>query len=429
MAVGSDFRRLWAAYAASEAGTAVGFGAIPLVAILVLHVPVWQVSLLATLSGLCAAVIAVPVGPWIEFHRKRPVMIGADLVRAAALFSVPIALALGWLTYGQLVVVAVVQAGGAIVFMAASGAHLKALVEPMDRAAATGRMEATFWTATSAGPPLGGAITSWLGVGWTISVDALSFLLSALGVRSIRGREPDPPPPGTSGRRWTEVVAGWRYILAHPGLRALFGNSQIFGAAMMAASPLLAVLMLRQLGFPAWQYGLAWGVPCLGGVLGALASPPLVRRYGQHRVLLAAGVGRALWLCLLAAVPAGIGGLALVIAVESLALFGSGVFNPTFATYRMTETDDRHLSRVIACWSITSRTTQPIGIAVAGMLAAVTTVRTALLICGLVVLASAVLLPWRSAPFRHSTVRPDIRPPTVPAGSQPQTTMPVHRVP
>jgi MFS family permease len=395
VAVGSDFRRLWAAYATSEAGTAIGFGALPLVAILVLHVPVWQVALLATVSGLSAAVIALPVGPWIEFHRKRPIMISADLARAAALLSVPTALALGALTYAQLVVVAVVQASGAIVFMAASGAHLKALVASADRAAATGRMEATFWTASSAGPPLGGAITSWLGVGWTIGVDALSFLLSALGVRGIRGREPDPPPRVASAGRWPDIVAGWRYVLAHPGLRALFVNSQVFGAAMMAASPLLAVLMLGELRFPAWQYGVAWGVPCLGGVLGALALPPLVRRYGQRRVLLASGVGRALWLCLLAAVPAGVGGLVLVIAVELLALFGSGVFNPAYATYRMTETDDHHLSRVISCWSITSRTTQPIGIALGGVLAAATTVRTALLICGLVVLASIALLPWR----------------------------------
>jgi MFS family permease len=429
VAVGSDFRRLWAAYASSEAGTAIGFGAIPLVAILVLHVPVWQVSLLATVSGLSAAVIALPVGPWIEFHRKRPLMIGADLVRAAALFSVPTALVLGWLAYAQLVVVAVVQTGGAIVLMAASGAHLKALVDPTDRAAATGRMEATFWTATSAGSPLGGAITSWLGVGWTISVDALSFLLSALGVRSIRSREPDPPSRGTSAGRWPDIVAGWRYVLAHPGLRALFVNSQVFGAAMMAASPLLAVLMLRQLSFAAWQYGLAWGVPCLGGVLGALALPPLVRRYGQHRVLLAAGVGRALWLCLLAAVPAGIGGLVLVIVVELLALLGSGVFNPAFATYRMAETDDRHLSRVVACWSITSRTTQPIGIALAGMLAAATTVRTALLVCGLVVLASAVLLPWRSAAVRPTMLRRDTQPPSEPATPEPETTASAGPVP
>jgi MFS family permease len=164
---------------------------------------------------------------------------------------------------------------------------------------------------------------------------------------------------------------------------------------MMAASPLLTVLMLRDLHFPAWQYGLAWGIPCLGGVLGALALKPLTRRFGAHRVLLGSGIGRALWLCVLAVIPAGVTGLVLVIAAELFALFGSGVFNPAFATYRMTATDEGYLSRVIACWQISSRVAQPVGIVLGGALAAATSIRLALLVCGAIVLASSFLLPWR----------------------------------
>jgi predicted MFS family arabinose efflux permease len=92
---------------------------------------------------------------------------------------VPLAIGLHVLTYPQLCVVAIGQAAGAIAFNAASGAHLKALVEPADRASASGRFEATFWTANSVGPPLGGAVTSGLGIPVTIAVDALSFLGSA----------------------------------------------------------------------------------------------------------------------------------------------------------------------------------------------------------------------------------------------------------
>lgn len=394
MALSADFRRLWAAYTVSEAGNGLSFGAIPLVAVLVLRVPEFQVSLLAALSGLSAALLGLPAGPWIEYRRKRPIMITADLARAAVLLSVPIAAAGGWLSYPQLCVVAVVQSAGVIVFASASGAHLKALVGPADRAAANGRFEATLWTSLSVGPPLGGALTSWLGVSWTLTVDAASFLLSAIGVRSIRTPEP-PPPVRREQRRLPEIIAGWRYILAHRGLRALFINSQVFGGSMMAASPLLAVLMLGDLHFPAWQYGLAWGLPCLGGVLGALALKRLTARFGDRRVLLASGVGRAMWLTLLAVIPAGLGGLLLVVAVEFLALFGSGVFNPAFATYRMAATEDGYLARVIACWSISSRTVQPVCILIGGALAAATSVRFALLVCGLGVLASAVFLPWR----------------------------------
>lgn len=391
MALGSDFRRLWAAYAISESGTGLAYGALPLVAVLVLKVPSFEVSLLAAAGGLAAAALALPAGPWIEFRRKRPVMIGADLARAAAIASVPLAALAGVLSYPQLCVVAVVQAAGVIVFGAASGSHLKALVGPADRAAANGRFEATFWTAYSAGPALGGALTSALGVWWTLGADALSFVLSAVGVRSLRA--PEPPVQRVTTR--PEISAGWRYIAKHQTMRALFVNSQVFGAGVLAIAPLLNVLMLRDLRFPPWQYGLAYGLPCLGGILGALCTKPLNARLGDRRVLLISGAARAIWYPLLAFVPGGTGGLLVIIAVEFLALFGSGVFNPAFATYRMAATEEGFLAQVIACWAISSRTVQPVGMLFGGALAALIGIRPAIGICGLVVLASGALLPWR----------------------------------
>ena len=95
---GRDFRLLWRAYSISELGSAVGAGALPLLAVLVLHSSALKVSLLAALSGIASAAIAMPMGPWIEFRRKRPVMIGADLLRSTALGSLPVAAILGMLT-------------------------------------------------------------------------------------------------------------------------------------------------------------------------------------------------------------------------------------------------------------------------------------------------------------------------------------------
>src|SRR3954469_14152554 len=130
--MGRQFAWLWAAYAVSTAGTWVAFDAFPLIAILVLHAAPAQVSLLAAAGLAVGAALAVPLGPWIEFRRKRPVMVAADLVRFAALMSVPAAYALGRLTFAQLLVVAVVVGAADITFKAAGGACLKALVAPGD---------------------------------------------------------------------------------------------------------------------------------------------------------------------------------------------------------------------------------------------------------------------------------------------------------
>src|SRR5690349_13702716 len=116
MSLGRDFQRLWFAYAVSALGSGIGYGALPLIAVLVLDVSTLQVSMLAAISALAAAALALPLGDVIERRRKRPVMIAADVIRFGALASVPIAAAVGVLSYPQLCVVGVVQSAALIAF-------------------------------------------------------------------------------------------------------------------------------------------------------------------------------------------------------------------------------------------------------------------------------------------------------------------------
>jgi predicted MFS family arabinose efflux permease len=393
-----DFGRLWGAYAVSTAGSAISAGALPLVAVLALDVSTFQVSLLAALSAVAGAAITLPLGGHIEHRRKRPVMITADVLRCVALASVPVAAVFGVLTFAQLCLVGVVQAAGAIVFGAASTAHLKGLVAPEDRLRAAARFESTNWLSQSAGPPIGGLLVDAFGATASLAVDALSFLLSALGVHRIRRPEPAPPARAGSAGRGRDLLAGWCCVLRHRGLRPLFWNAMLFGGSIMMSSPLLAVLMLRELHFTPWQYGLALGVPCLGGVLGSRLTAPLTRRLGPHRVLLLSGVLRTPWLLVFAWVPAGTPGLVVMIAADTCLLAAAGVFNPSFTTYRMSATDDHLMARVVTAWSVSARTAQPLSMVVGGAVAAFGGVRVAVLVAGVLCLASALLLPWRALP-------------------------------
>src|SRR4051795_2992111 len=106
--LGRQFGWLWAAYAASTFGTWLAFDAFPLIAILVLRAGPLEVSVLAAAGLAVSAAVAVPLGPWVEFRRKRPVMIAMDLIRCGALLSLPAAFALGLLGFTQLVVVSVI---------------------------------------------------------------------------------------------------------------------------------------------------------------------------------------------------------------------------------------------------------------------------------------------------------------------------------
>jgi predicted MFS family arabinose efflux permease len=393
---GRQVRQAWAAYAISQAGSGIGTGALPLVAILLLDASDWQISLLAAVAGIAGAVAVVPLGPWVEFHRKRPVMVGADLLRGVTLLSVPIAAWAGGLTYGQLCLVAAAQTVGTILSSAASTALLKSLVPGDHLVLVNARWESTMWTASTLGPPAGGMLVSWLGALAALLVDTTSFLLSAVTLGRIRHREPAPAAPQRGRHSMAEMTAGWRHIAAHPVLFRLFGHALVFGGCIVASTPLIAVLMLRDLGFSPAQYGLALGVPCAAEVLGSVLAPRIIRRAGLMPTLLVAGAARCLWMAVVPFAPGTTAGLVLIIAADTLLLLCAGVFNPAFSTYRMRAVADGYLARVTAAWAVSSKVAQPIVIAAAGVAAAAVGARAALLCLAGVLLASMVMLPWRS---------------------------------
>lgn len=391
--LGRQFGWLWAAFGVSALGTWLAFDAFPLIAILALHAGPAAVSALAASGRAVGAVVAVPLGPWVEFRRKRPVMLAMDLARCTALLSIPAAYALGWLSIAQLLVVSVIVAAADIAFRAASGAFLKALMPPEDLLVANGRFESTTWTATMLGPPLGGAAIGLFGPVTTVLADAVSYLLSALGIRAINSAEPRPVRAGR--RRAGDLLDGWRYILGHPVLRPLFANTVLVNGLIMATAPLLAVLMLGRLGFAPWQYGLAFAVPCVGGMIGSRLARRLVTRWGRHRVVRTAGALRACWSLGLAFVGPGVAGLVLVMLVEFGLITCVGVFNPVYATYRLDETADDRVARMLSAWTVSSSAATALLIAGWGVLAAAVGPRQAIAIAGLLMLATPLLLPRR----------------------------------
>lgn len=398
--LGRAFRWLWTAYAISTLGTWIAFDAFPIVAIRVLDAGPALVSALAAAGVAAAATVSVPVGPWVERRRKRPVMMAMDLLRGAALLTVPLAYALDLLTVWQLLVVSVVVGTADIAFRAASGAFLKGLVGDGEALLeANGRFEATTWTATAIGPPAGGAAIGLLGAVVTVIANAASFLGSALALRAIGPAadrpsrdEPSPRAPTAPALHRDDLLTGWRTILAHPTLRPLFLNQVLVSGLIMATAPLMAVLMLGELGFSPLEYGLAFGAPCLGGLAGARLSRRMVARLGTPGVVRAFGTLRACWSIGLAFVASGAGGLALVLVVQTGLVTCMGIYNPVYATLRLRQTPDDRVARVLAAWTTSSNATIAALTALWGALAAATSARAAVAAAGGLLLLTPLLL-------------------------------------
>ena len=392
--LGRPFAWLWSAYAVSTLGTFFAFNAFSLILIRILHAGPAEIAVLSASGAAVGALVAVPLGPWVEFRRKRPVMMAMDLLRFAAMLTVPVAYGFGVLTFAQLLVVSIVVGAADITFTAASGAFLKALLPREDLLVANGRFESAQWSAVVLGPPLGGAAFALLGPVTTVVVDAASYLASALGIRAIG---PTSEVVGTrdraTGLRAADLLTGWRHILGNPALRPLLLNSAMVNGLIMAGEPLLAVLMLGPLDLSPWEFGLAFAIPCLGGLLGSRLAPRLVARHGRATILRTAGTLRAVWPIGLAFLQPGPLGLVMVIVLEMGLITTISVYNPVLATHRLEQAGPDNVTRVLSAWSITTKTSIAACTAAWGLIATATSPRFGLGLAGALLLASPLLLP------------------------------------
>lgn len=397
--LGTDFGWLWRAHAASRFGVAFSMGAIAVIAVEELDASALAVALAFGVSRLVAALASIPVGVLVERRRKRPVLIGADLLRSFATLTIPLLLWAGQLTITLLAVAMCADTFLSIASTSASNAHLKDLVARPLWGRAFARLEATNWTLMAVFAPLGGLTVTLIGPTATLAIDAATYTVSALLLTRIGRPERQPTEMSINTVRAfaTEASGGWRYIWRTSQLRALFKNAMLFGGSLVLVSPLVAVLALRELELAAWQYGTILGVPAVGGVVGAALAGRTQRQFGTRTTLLAFGTGRTLWTVWIAFSPPGVAGFAVIVAAELLLMFFAGVFNPVFAAYQTAITHDDYMARVSAAWSASALTIQPLFVIAGGLLTGVIGLRPTIAVAGFLLVTSSMLLPWRSA--------------------------------
>src|SRR5258708_1411750 len=184
-----DFLKLWAGQTVSQFGSYITGTALPLVAVLVLGAGPAQMGLLAALSSLPILLLSLFAGVWIDRVRRRPLMIVMDLGRMAILLTVPVVAALGGLSFGWLCVVAVSTSTLTLFFDVAYRSILPALVERENIVEGNSKLAATESLAEIGGPPLAGVLVQIIGAPLAVCFDAVSFVVSAISLASIRQPE------------------------------------------------------------------------------------------------------------------------------------------------------------------------------------------------------------------------------------------------
>lgn len=196
-----DFRAYWAGHTVSQVGTAVTSIALPLVALFELDPSAGEVGLIGAAEFLPYLLLTLPAGALVDRVRRRPLMVGCDLWRAAVLALVPIASVAGFLSLPLLVVVVFAAGAATVFFDVAYLSVLPSLVRREQIVAANGALETSRSAASVVGPGVGGALVGLLRAPAAVAADAASYLVSALCLLAIRAPEPPPtsPPPVRAG--------------------------------------------------------------------------------------------------------------------------------------------------------------------------------------------------------------------------------------
>ncbi|MCR2807508.1 MFS transporter [Paenibacillus soyae] len=241
-------------------------------------------SLVAASGSLPYLLFGLLAGALADRGSRKRIMIGCDLLSAAALASVPLsALLAGQASPWHLITVSFLAAVAFVGFDSASHGALLQLVGRRNLVAANSLLIASDTVVRMAAPLLAGVIIAAWGAEWAVAVTALCYFLSALIIGSIRQSfQPERPlleaiPEGRLRKLGTDIREGLRFIWAEPLIRSLtllgFGNSFVGGAA----AGLLVVFAASELGIAdeAPQFGLLLTVGSAGALLASLSLPRL----------------------------------------------------------------------------------------------------------------------------------------------------------
>src|SRR5439155_25457483 len=154
----ADFLKLWSAQTISQFGTNVTQIGLALVAVLVLHATAFQVAALSTVDFLPFLLFTLPAGVWVDRLPRRPIMVIADLGRAAALGSIPLAALIGHVALAQLYVVGFVTGTLTVFFDVSYQSYLPSLVVRNQLVEGNSKLEISRSAAQIGGPGLGGLL-------------------------------------------------------------------------------------------------------------------------------------------------------------------------------------------------------------------------------------------------------------------------------
>ncbi|HEY5436213.1 MAG TPA: MFS transporter [Candidatus Limnocylindrales bacterium] len=365
------FMLVWSAATVSVFGSYVTRIALPFVAILTLGAGPIEVAVLRSLELVAALVVGFIAGAWVDRLRRRPVLIWADIGRAALLGSIPLAALAGWLTLPQVFIVAAAAAVLTTFFDVADQAYLPTIVPRSDLVRANGALAATSSAVEFAAFGVAGFLVNLLTAPIAILIDGISFVVSAILLGSIRRPEPPPPPAADRDPVTQEIREGLRLVIHDPVLRGLAGGMMGLAAMWGIFGTIWLLFVVDELRLDPALIGVIAALGGFGSLLGALLASRATARFGIGNVIIASMLFAAFGNLLIPLAPAGLPlvAIACLLGQQLIGDTAVTVFDVTEISVRQARVGDRQLGRVNATVRVAMVLAQLVATLLGGLLA------------------------------------------------------------
>jgi Na+/melibiose symporter-like transporter len=383
-----SFRLLWAATGVSNLGDGIRQAALPLAAVSITDDP-RLIAGVAVAQRLPWLLLILPGGVLADRLDRRRLRVTLDIVRAVAMGGFAIVAATGSLDIWLVYLLAIVLSSAESIVDSSSMALVPSLVSDAELERAASVLTSTeLVTNDLVGPPLGGLLFA-AAIAAPFATDSVSFLVAALLGMRIAGSFRAAPRAGSRASASSvreDIAEGVRWLWHRPMLRDLALISTGLGTFVYVANAVLVLFAVRNLGLGDFGFGLFLIPGALGGVAGSIVAPHL-RRYRLRPVLVIAiaisGISYAAMAVQTHVVPA-----AVLLAVT---VGGAMVWNVLTLALRQRWIPDELLGRVGASYRLLVYVGMPLGAFAGGWLADALSVKAAIMIGGLGLVAMAIV--------------------------------------
>jgi H+ antiporter protein len=329
-----------------------------------------EASIVAGAAALPLLFSTLLAGTAVDFLGRKRISIISDVLSGATVAAIPILAMMFGVSVVNVAVLAALAALGALFDPAGITARESMLPEAAARAGWTldrtnGLYEAVFNVAYIAGPGLAGLLIATIGGINTMWVTAATFALSIVAVSLLRLEGAGPPtneqrPDGV----WSGMVDGLRFVWNLKVLRTL----ALIDLAMTGLYlPMESVLFPKYFTDRNQPAHLGWVLMALsiGGLVGALAYPLLVRQMSRRVILLIATLTLGVCTAAMSVLPP----LAVILLLCALVGLVYGPIAPIYNYVMQTKSPPQLRGRVVGVMTSLAYAAGPLGFMLAGPLA------------------------------------------------------------